>query len=127
MPRKHAVEAILAVERLHEQVSPHLLISEIRAIAADHLWMSPCYEQDCVAIHFTWKPEWPEVRKLLPVIERELAPFHPRPHWAKLFTISPAELRSAYKKLPDFVQLSDKYDPLGKFRNEFLDRNIFGS
>jgi alditol oxidase len=127
VPRKHAVEAILAVERLHEQVSPHLLISEIRAVAADHLWMSPCYEQDCVAIHFTWKPEWPEVRKLLPVIERELAPFHPRPHWAKLFTISPAELRSSYKKLPDFVQLSGKFDREGKFRNEFLDNNIFSS
>ncbi len=31
VPRHHAVEAILAVERLHDQVSPHLLISEIRA------------------------------------------------------------------------------------------------
>ena len=41
VPRHHAVEAILAVERLHEQVSPHLLITEIRTIAADNLWMSP--------------------------------------------------------------------------------------
>jgi xylitol oxidase len=126
VPRKHAVEAILAVERLREQTGPHLLISEIRTVAADHLWLSPCYEQDCVTIHFTWKPDWPEVRKLLPIIERELAPFHPRPHWAKLFTISPGELRSCYKKLPDFVQLTGKYDPQGKFRNEFLDSNIFG-
>ena len=30
VPRPHAVEAILAVERLHDQVSPHFLISEIR-------------------------------------------------------------------------------------------------
>jgi xylitol oxidase len=125
VPRKHAVEAILAVERLRDQVSPHLLISEIRTVAADDLWMSPCFEQDSVTIHFTWKPEWPEVQKLLPIIERELAPFHPRPHWAKLFTIAPAELRSSYKKLPDFVQLSSKYDPQGKFRNAFLDSNIF--
>jgi len=42
VPRKHAVEAILAVERLRDQVSPHLLISEIRTIAADDFWMSPC-------------------------------------------------------------------------------------
>ena len=35
VPRQHAVEAILAVERLHDQVSPSLLISEIRTIAAD--------------------------------------------------------------------------------------------
>ena len=43
VPRQHAVEAILAVERLHDQVSPHLMITEIRAIAADDLWLSPCY------------------------------------------------------------------------------------
>jgi len=126
VPRRHAVEAILAVERLRNQVSLHLLISEIRAIAADHLWMSPCYEQPCVTIHFTWKQDWPAVRKLLPVIEKELAPFQARPHWGKLFTTSPKELKSIYKKLPDFIQLSQTYDPQGKFRNEFLDTNIFG-
>src|SRR5256885_13920770 len=48
VPRQQALEAILAVERLHEMVSPHLLITEIRTIAADGLWMSPCYKQPCV-------------------------------------------------------------------------------
>lgn len=125
VPREHAIEAILAVERLRDRVSPHLLISEIRAIAADHLWMSPCYEQSCVTIHFTWKQDWPAVRKLLPVIEKELAPFNARPHWGKLFSTTPTELKSIYKRLPDFIQLSETYDPQGKFRNQFLDINIF--
>ena len=127
VPRQHAVEAILAVERLRDQVSPHLLISEIRAIAADELWLSPCYEQPCVTIHFTWKQDWPAVSKLLPVIEKELAPFRARPHWGKLFTTSPAELKSIYKKMPEFIELSRKYDPRGKFRNEYLNKNIFGN
>jgi alditol oxidase len=127
VPRQHAVEAILAVERLRDQVGPHLMISEIRTIAADNLWLSPCYEQPCVSIHFTWKQDWPAVRKLLPLIEKELAPFKARPHWGKLFTTSPAELKSIYKKLPDFIQLSKKYDAQGKFRNEFLSTNVFGS
>ena len=127
VPRRHAVDAILAVERLHDQVSPHLMISEIRAIAADNLWLSPCYEQPCVTIHFTWKQDWPAVRKLMPVIEKELAPFNARPHWGKLFTTSPADLKSIYKRIPEFVQLSKKYDPQGKFRNEFLNTNIFSS
>jgi len=126
VPRQHAIDAILAVERLRDQVGPHLMISEIRAIAADDLWMSPCYKQPCITIHFTWKQDWPAVSKLLPVIERELAPFKVRPHWGKLFTTSPAQLKSIYEKLPEFVQLSKKYDPQGKFRNEFLNRNIFG-
>jgi alditol oxidase len=127
VPRQHAVEAILAVERLREQVGPHLMISEIRTIAADNLWLSPCYQQACVTIHFTWKQDWPAVRKLMPVIEKELAPFKPLPHWGKLFTMSPAELKTRYQKLPDFIQLCKKFDPHGKFRNEFLSTNIFSS
>ena len=125
MPRQHAVDAILAIERLRDQVSPHLLISEIRTIAADELWLSPCYKQPCVTIHFTWKQDWPAVRQLLPVIEKELAPFKARPHWGKLFTTPPAQLKSLYEKLPEFIDLSRKYDPQGKFRNQFLNTNIF--
>jgi xylitol oxidase len=127
VPRQHAVEAILAVERLRDQVSPHLLISEIRAIAADELWLSPCYEQPCVTIHFTWKQDWPAVKKLMPVIEKELSSFHARPHWGKLFTTSPTELKGIYKKMPEFIELSRKYDPKGKFRNAYLNKNIFGN
>jgi alditol oxidase len=125
VPRQHAVEAILAVERLREIVGPHLLISEIRTIAADDLWMSTAYQQNSVAIHFTWKQDWPAVSKLLPEIERELAPFNPRPHWGKLFTISPAQLRSRYERLPEFVALAKKLDPQSKLHNKFLERNIF--
>jgi xylitol oxidase len=127
VPRQYAVAAILAVEKLRDQVGPSLLITEIRTIAADKLWMSPCYEQDCVTIHFTWKPDWTSVSKLLPVIEKELAPFNARPHWGKLFTIPPAELKRIYTKMPDFIELSKRYDPQGKFRNEYLNKNIFNS
>jgi len=125
VPRQHAVEAILAIERLRDIVGPHLLISEIRTIAADDLWMSTAYKRDSVALHFTWKQDWPAVSKLLPQIERELAPFEPRPHWGKLFTLAPAQLRSRYERLQDFVALAHKFDPQGKFRNDFLQRNIF--
>ncbi len=127
VPRQNAIEAILAVERLRDKVGPHLLISEIRTIAADDLWMSPCYKQASVAIHFTWKQDWPAVKALLPVIEKELGPFQVRPHWGKLFTISAADLHARYQRLPEFVETCKRYDPHGKFRNEFLDRNIFGN
>jgi alditol oxidase len=127
VPREHAVDAILAVERLRDQISPHLLISEIRAIAADELLMSPCYKQPSVTLHFTWKQDWPAVKAVLPMIEKELAPFKARPHWGKLFTISPAQLRSVYgERLTEFVELASKFDPKGKFRNDFLNTNIFG-
>src|SRR3984957_11685399 len=125
VPRRHAVDAILAVERLRDQITPHLLISEIRTIAADDLWMSTCYRRPSVTIHFTWKPDWPAVSRVLPVIEKELAPFQPRPHWGKLFTLAPAEFGSRYEKMADFIQLAAKYAPKGKFRNEFLNTYVF--
>jgi len=125
VPRRNAIDAILAVERLRDQVTPHLLISEIRTIAADEMWMSTCYRQPSVTIHFTWKQDWPAVRRLLPVIEKALSPFQPRPHWGKLFTLSPAELRSRYERLEEFIQLAMKHDPKGKFRNDFLNTYIF--
>lgn len=127
VPRKNAVDAIMAVYKLADQVAPHLMTTEIRTIAADNLWMSPCYKQDSVAIHFTWKQDWPNVSKLLPVIERELAPFSARPHWGKMFTMAPAKLQSLYEKLPDFQNLIKEYDPQGKFRNGFLDTYVYKS
>lgn len=126
VPRKNAVEAILAVERLRDEVSPHLMISELRTIDADHLWMSTCYKQASLAIHFTWKPDWDSVRKVLPRIEKELAPFKARPHWGKLFTVEAGELSKRYERLPDFKRLVREYDPRGKFRNDFLDAHVLG-
>ena len=113
------------MEKLKDQVSPHLLITEIRTIAADDLWMSMAYKRPSVAIHFTWKPEWLAVKQVLPLIEKELEPFQYRPHWGKLFTMDPGELKSRYERLGDFVELAKKYDPQGKFRNDFVNRNVF--
>lgn len=126
VPHHNAVDAILAVTRLGKQIGPSLFITEIRTIDADDLWMSPCRNQASVTIHFTWKPDWPAVRKLLPLIEKELEPFNARPHWGKLFTMSPKTLESRYEKLDDFKKLVSTYDPKGKFRNEFLKGNIYG-
>jgi xylitol oxidase len=123
--RSDAVEAIQAIERLREQVGPHLMISELRTIAADDLWMSTAYGRDSLAIHFTWRPDWPAVSRLLPVIERELSPFGVRPHWGKLFTLSPTQLRSRYERLDDFVGLARQLDPGGRFQNDFLRSTVF--
>jgi xylitol oxidase len=124
MPRQHASDALRAILSIRDLVAPHLLVSEIRTIAADELWMSPSYKQDSVGIHFTWKQDWPRVKEVLPVIEDHLAPFGARPHWGKLFTTDPSRLQSLYPKLPEFRELRDAYDPDGKFRNAFLDRNL---
>ena len=126
VPRRNAVEAIAAVERLRDHVSPHLMITELRTIEGDELWMSPCYKQPSLAIHFTWKQDWQSVRNVLPMIERELAPFDVRPHWGKLFTIPSAQLQERYEKCAEFKRFVAQHDPRGKFRNEFLTANLYG-
>lgn len=124
--REHGIDAIRELRRLGSIVSPLLLISEIRTIAADTLWLSPFYERDSIAFHFTWKPLGDDVLAVLPRIEAALAPFHPRPHWGKLFTTSPQDVTARYPKLPNFRRLRDELDPAGKFRNAFVDHYVAG-
>jgi xylitol oxidase len=124
--RADAAEAMFALRSLRERVARIVEVSEVRTVAADDLWLSPAYHRASVAIHFTWKPDWPAVRDLLPAIESALAPFDPRPHWAKLFTLPADEVRSRYERLDDFVELAGHVDPDGKLRNEFLNRFVFG-
>ena len=125
VPWSHAVDAIFAIQNMGKTISPHLLISEIRSIAADDLWLSPCYQQACASIHFTLKQETEAVMNLLPLIEKALEPFHAKPHWGKLFTMPSAKLTSLHPRLDDFKKIVGGYDPQRKFRNAFLDRNLF--
>jgi alditol oxidase len=125
VPLEEGYRALRAIEALRERIAPHLLVTELRAVAADQLWLSPSYRRASFAIHFTWKRDWPAVQQLLPLIEAQLAPFAPRPHWAKLFTLPPAQVLASYERLPDFLELVHQYDPQGKFRNAFLSRYLW--
>jgi xylitol oxidase len=123
---EHGPAAVRALYSIGDRLAPILLISEIRAIAADDLWMSPCYRLPSIALHFSFKPDLQGALRVLPGIEEALAPFDPRPHWGKLFTMPPAELQARYTKLEAFRALLKTHDPGGKFRNAFVERNIFG-
>lgn len=124
VPREHGADAVRELRRLGGVVSPLLLIAEIRAVAADTLWLSPFYEQDSIAFHFTWQPRSAEVLAVLPQIEAALTPFGVRPHWGKLFTTSAQELEAVYPKLPAFRRLVQRFDSGAKFGNAFLARYV---
>ncbi|MEV8252672.1 FAD-binding protein [Rhodoglobus sp. NPDC076762] len=122
--REHGVEALEVLRTLGAQISPHLLISEIRTAAADALWMSPAYERDVLCIGFTWAKHPAEVAALLPIIEEALAPFAPRQHWGKLFHYGADVIRERFPRSTEFVALQREYDPRGKFWNPFLERTL---
>jgi xylitol oxidase len=123
--RADAVAALKAVREIQDAIAPHLLVSEIRTIAADELWMSMHYRQDNIGMHFTWKQDWPAVSKVLPLIEAQLKPFGVRAHWGKLFTLPRADIEAGYARLGEFRDFVGSVDPAGKFRNAFLEDYLF--
>ena len=121
VPQASAVAALESVHRIRTRFAPTLQISEIRTVAADDCWLSPSYQRDSVAIHFTWRPDMSAVTTPLAEIEEALAPFDPRPHWGKIFAIGPDALSASYQRWLDFAGLMRELDPAGKFRNDFID------
>jgi alditol oxidase len=126
LPRRYAVEAIEAVRSLADEIRPILQVSEIRAVAADLLWMSMNYGEDTVGIHFTWKPEREAVEDMLVQLETALVPFEARPHWGKLFNANVAAIAPLYERLPDFARLVERLDPRGTFSNSWLKAHVLG-
>jgi alditol oxidase len=124
LPRASATDALRALRPIAGQIAPVLQICEIRTIAADELWLSPSYQRDTVAFHFTWIKDWTAVGPVLAQLEERLVPLRARPHWGKLFTMSPEAVRGSYQRLDDFRQLMCGYDPAGKFRNDLLNRYV---
>jgi xylitol oxidase len=124
--RPDALEAFDALDAIRHRIAPALQISEIRTIAADHLWLSPAYDRDSVAFHFTWHPDSAAVAEAVHAIESALAPFAPRPHWGKVFATVPQTISELYPRHGDFQDLLAKVDPAGKFRNAFVGRYFPG-
>lgn len=127
LAREHARSAVAVVRSLAPRIRPLLHIGELRTVAADTLWMSPQYERDTVAIHFTWRRDQPAVERLLAELEPSLAPFAPRPHWGKLFLMDAAALGGSYPRRGEFIQLAERLDPRGAFRNAWLERFVVGA
>jgi xylitol oxidase len=123
--RRDAVAAFEALRRIQHVIAGPLLVSEIRTIAADELWLSMNYRRDSVAFHFTFKQDWPAVQAVLPQIEAALAPFAPRPHWGKVFAMPAPQIQSRYERLGDFRALAHRLDPEAKFRNAFVNDTLF--
>jgi xylitol oxidase len=120
--REVAVPVFETIAALRDQIVPLLQIGEIRTMAADDLWLSMAYQRDTVGFHFTWVKDEAAVAPVVSAIEAALTPFGARPHWGKVFSSSAKAIEGVYPRYGDFVALLGRYDPDGKFRNEFMDR-----
>lgn len=120
--REHAPAALRALREMGEQLRPLLFVSELRTMAADSLWLSPAYERDSVAIHFTWRNEPAGVAALLPRVEGALARFGARPHWGKRHGFDRTDIARVHPRLGDAREVFERLDPRGRFANAHLAR-----
>jgi xylitol oxidase len=124
LPRELALTAVERLRGLHDRLAPVLLVSELRAVAADGHWLSSTYGRDVVGVHFTWVRDPERVHAVLPAVEDALLPLGARPHWGKCFVAGVGELEPLYPRMADFRALRDRVDPDRVFGNAFLDRAI---
>ncbi|MCT9819759.1 FAD-binding protein [Microbacterium sp. W1N] len=119
--RTDAAAAIEALRPLAGRIAPLLHVCEVRTMAADDLWLSPASGRPTVGIHFTWRPDEPAVRQLLPEIEAAL-PASARPHWGKISTLPADAVRARFPQWSRFAQLRERLDPQHRFGNAYLAR-----
>jgi alditol oxidase len=124
VPRHRAADALVALRDMESDIAAALLVTEVRSMAADDLWLSGAYGTDAVGVHFTWKPDPQAVLPLLPRIEERLLPLGARPHWGKVFAAAPDAVRPLYPRLDDARRLLAAFDPDGLLSNAFLDAYV---
>ena len=124
VPRAALPDALHALDAIRDRIASALLVAEVRTVAADDLWLSLAEGRDSAALHFTWIPDTATVLPVVAAVEAALEPFAPRPHWGKVFGISPATVAARWPHLTDFRHLLAKHDPEGRFRNEMLARYL---
>jgi xylitol oxidase len=120
VPMSQGAAALEAVRGLRKRLARVLLVSEIRAIAADDLWLSGASGRPTLALHFTWRHNVRKVVGQLPELQEALAPFGARPHWGKVwrrFSLEPV-----HSRLADARDLFERLDPGGTFSNDHLRR-----
>lgn len=114
--------ALRSVRALADRIRPHLLVSELRTGAADQLWLSPAFDRDFLAIHFTWGNHPGEVARVIPDIEDALRPFEARPHWGKVHGFNEDRLAAVLPRFGDARDVFERLDPEGRFCNAHLQR-----
>lgn len=106
-------------KKVKERGFKTLMPVEIRFVKRDSLWLSPCYERDCVYFAFhTYISE--DHREYFKDMELIMRAYGGRPHWGKMHSLKAKDFSDLYPKFHDFLILREKFDPNGVFLNRHL-------
>lgn len=125
VPRAALPDAFAGLRRAVDSCGiPIVFPVEVRAAAADDIWLSMAYGRDSayLAVHqFVGMPYEPYFR----AVEAVMRDLDGRPHWGKLHWRDAESLRAAYPRYDDFRAVRDRLDPERVFANEYT-RQVLG-
>jgi FAD/FMN-containing dehydrogenase len=118
-------EVVTAIDRIirDNKLNIHFPV-ECRFVRGDDIALSPAHGRDSayIAVH-TYK-DMPR-RDYFDAVEAVFRQHEGRPHWGKLHTATPDELRARYPQWDSFQSVRQRLDPDGVFLNPYL-RGLFG-
>ena len=104
-----------------------MLITEIRSIVPDHLWLSPAFGADTLELDLSGEVfDVPAVLGLCAEIEDLMRPAGRGRHWGMLMFGTATQLAPHFPLMANFRALAVQFDPTSKVRNAFLHHHVFG-
>lgn len=94
-------------------------VQEVRFTRADEFWLSPAYQRDSIWLSMYNMDTTQNWETQLKKFETWAMQNEGRPHWGKEANLKFDYLQQQYPKLQDFKKLLHKYDPDGKFTNDW--------
>lgn len=122
IPREAVPSAVRDIRRLIADRGWRISFPiEVRAAAADDLWMSTAFgrKSGYIAIHRFWREDH---REYFRAVEQIMRGYGGRPHWGKVHFQGAGSLAALYPKFGEFARLRDRLDPDRVFANPYLER-----
>lgn len=122
LPREAIPDAVRAIRSLIDSRGWRISFPiEVRAAAADDLWLSTAYQRTSgyIAVHRYWREDHLEY---FHAVEELLHGFEGRPHWGKIHFQDAASLAERYPRFGDFLAVRNRLDPDRVFANPYLER-----
>ena len=122
IPRENAREAIEKIRATIDEGGFKVNFPvEVRFVAADDILLSPAYGRETcyIAVHLYRGMDY---QAYFRAVEEIMMSFDGRPHWGKLHFRDAHSLSKTYPRWGDFIDVRNKLDPDGRFRNDYLDR-----
>ncbi len=122
LPREAVPDAVRSISKLIRDRGWRISFPlEVRAAAADDLWLSTANGRDTgyIAVHRYWRENHLEY---FHAVEEILRSYDGRPHWGKIHTQNAQALAESYSHFGDFLAVRDRLDPERVFANPYLDR-----